>query len=168
VLFLEARLEVTSARVVNEKQNLPGLPPCLYKRAGKQRLWLAASWWGSISHWFGRCILGYKLVSLTEWRNTPGSHGCDGDKKQLFLWSTNNCFSNIFQVRTSEIQADSASLISKVSYPKCPLIVDGFEGYDCTQSPCRIDDDCSGPAQMCCSNGCVRTCFSKSNPPLRK
>jgi hypothetical protein len=35
VLFLEARLDVTSVRVVNDKQQLPAF---CFKRAGKQRL----------------------------------------------------------------------------------------------------------------------------------
>ncbi|XP_064642594.1 WAP four-disulfide core domain protein 1-like [Lineus longissimus] len=72
------------------------------------------------------------------------------------------------KVRTSGIQADSASLAAHRSVSsKCPgLIVDDFHGYDCSQPPCRTDGDCSGPAQMCCPNGCVQTCINKSNPPL--
>jgi hypothetical protein len=43
--------------IVNNKQNSSAWPSDL-KRAGKQRLWLAASLWGSSSHWFGGCVLG--------------------------------------------------------------------------------------------------------------
>jgi hypothetical protein len=63
MLFLEARLEtwrVTTACIANDNQYLLG---CL-KRAGRQRLWLA-SWWCSISHWFGGGVSWKSVV----WRS---------------------------------------------------------------------------------------------------
>jgi hypothetical protein len=58
---------VTAVRIVNNNSYL--------KCAAKQRLWLAASWWGSISHWFWGGVSWVDVRSLTGRHNIPSSPG---------------------------------------------------------------------------------------------
>jgi hypothetical protein len=64
ILWFYVNSRSETARITNDKQL------CLtdIKCAGKQRFWLVASLWGSISHWFGDDALGglWRALRLTE------------------------------------------------------------------------------------------------------
>jgi hypothetical protein len=61
---VKARLEMP---LCQQQTIAAEMPAFVYlKRAGKQRLWLVASWWGSISHWFGAVYPGVEVRSVTD------------------------------------------------------------------------------------------------------